>query len=612
MMALSICLYAQENTEKQIDPEVELELIWEKQFEQSIAGYIVDLDSQDMLSLRYVYFIGGGMAKVHFFDRNGEETNILSLELIKGGGVLQSQDGEYVGFYEITKGKPGRGERVAFLLYTKDGLLLWEHRRIKGLPFSILNTGALLCSENPYGWDMFTLRGQNRILARINPGDVDEGTGAFATSRNSNLVFNVLNKEGGELVFYNAQGSELWRQRFNWLWTGCVNISDYGKYIAAIGQPSELRLHMFSSVGNMLWELQSKNCEFMDFSPDEEYLAAGIDLSNLHLFKSATGEIVWNYRLDDTRSFFSLAVANEGEFVVATAGRGRRELPAGTQSTIFLFDKKGRVVWRKEMNTKNGCAPAIRLTHNGKYLLICNSEELICYKIVLKNRAHEESRGKQGKFVLRTLDEIALFGHRDSTDSIARIERNSELELGEIHGDNDWIEVCKDSLVGWIRASDVKPDLSFVEGYKLRLNLWSIKSVEFEQMTGYSIEYIEHIESERLTQRYIYDGLYMKHVFTTIEDAKFVGDSLKEQQLLDEHPTTGRYYLIVPIFKSEFPHLYHSVLGGDKRVPVQCPLCDQTLCDPDSGWVNRVTIQEYELHQCVNKHHIIVFRVYWD
>jgi hypothetical protein len=383
-MTITTYLYAHENTENQLDLEVGIELMWEKKFEQPISGYIVDLDSQDRVSLRAVYFTYSGETKFRFFDKNGEEIKSQILQLTKDGGVLQSQDGEYIGIYEIINGKRQYIEKSAFSLYNKDGLLLWKHLGIKGQPFGILNTGAVLWSENPYGWDMFTLRDQDRVLARISPGDVEEGTGAFATSRNSHFVFNVLNKQGGEIVLCDATGSELWQQRFNWKWTGSVEISDYAKYIVAIGQPSELRLHMFSSIDSLLWEFQSENCDLMDFSPDEEYLAAAINLNNLHLFESATGEIIWKYSLDATRSFFSLAVADDGEFVVAAVGQGRRELPAGTQSTIFLFDRKGRVAWRKEMNIKNGCAPDVKLTHNGKYLLICNSEELKCYKISSK------------------------------------------------------------------------------------------------------------------------------------------------------------------------------------------------------------------------------------
>lgn len=218
----------------------------------------------------------------------------------------------------------------------------------------------------------------------------------------------------------------------------------------------------------------------------------------------------------------------------------------------------------------------------------------------------------QPRFTFISFDTIKFFQHPDTSEHLTIMEPHTRFLLVEIRGDNGWLEVCKDSLVGWVRASDVKPDFSFVEGYRLRLNLWSIKPTEFEQMAGYNIEYIEHTKSERLTRRYIYDGLYLKDVFATIQDARFVGDSLKEQKFLDEHPATGRHYLIVPIFKSEYPHLYQSVLGGNEPVSLQCPICHQTLCDPNSGWVKRIVIHEYEIHQCINKHHITVFRACWD
>jgi hypothetical protein len=622
-----LCTQSADKTHK--EPLAELKLMWEKKFEQPISGYFVDLDSQEGVSLRTVYFTGSGETKFRFFDRNGEEIKSEILQLTKGGGLLQSQDGEYIGIYEITKGKPEYIEESAFSLYNKDGLLLWKHPGIKGQPFSILNTGAVLWSENPYGWDMFTLRDGDRVLARISPGDVEEGTGAFATSRNSRLVYNVLNKQGGTIALYDATGSELWQQRFNWKWTGSVEISDYGKYIVAIGQPSESRLHMFSSIGSLLWEFQSKNCELMDFSPDEEYLAAAINLHNLHLFESATGEIIWKYSLDATRSFFSIAVANEGEFVVATAGQGRRELPAGTQSTIFLFARKGRVAWRKEMNIKNGCAPQVRLTHKGQFLLVCNSEELICYEIISTNKINEESWGKQGKFVLRTLDTIAIFAQHDSIDHIANIEENTDLELLEIYGDNDWIRVCKNSMCGWMRVDNVRLDASFVAGYRLFLSLWSTSPDDFERNTGYTIECIELSEGEKSSKQHLFPGLYLKQVFKSTDEAKVVGDSLVERKLLDEDAATGLYYRIIPVFKPEYPHLYLGVAGGIEFTKLLCPVCGKILSDPsvkqelprnptyrelvDSmQWTHRFTDQGFEIYQCINGHLVAVFRESWD
>jgi WD40 repeat protein len=140
-------------------------------------------------------------------------------------------------------------------------------------------------------------------------------------------------------------------------------------------------LYLFSGNGELLWTHESGICTQLNFSPDEEYLAVGINLNNLHLFESATGKVLWNYKLEDARSFFSLAVSNNGEFVVAADGEGRRELPAGNSSTIFLFDKKGNIVWQKDLKIEKERAPNVRFTDDGKYLIICNSNKIFCYRI---------------------------------------------------------------------------------------------------------------------------------------------------------------------------------------------------------------------------------------
>jgi len=212
-------------------------------------------------------------------------------------------------------------------------------------------------------------------------------TGSFDISVNDYMIFNIYGdkKEGqvGQLVLYEGMGKEVWRKKINWVWSGQVTISDKGKYVGVVAITSDWHtiLNMFSNDGELQWKYKSGNCDFMDFSPDENYLAAGINLNDLHLFESATGKIVWNYKLDNTRSFYSIAVSDNGKFVTAADGGGRRELPASNFSTIFLFDKKGNIVWQKELKIQKERVPDVRFSDGGKRLLISNGNKLCCYRI---------------------------------------------------------------------------------------------------------------------------------------------------------------------------------------------------------------------------------------
>lgn len=99
-------------------------------------------------------------------------------------------------------------------------------------------------------------------------------------------------------------------------------------------------------------------------------------------FNTTSGDSLWAVCGDTNRSFFSLAVSEDGNFVGAADGGNDRESPAGKLSTVFLFDKDGSIIWKKQIEIKAQCTPTVRFTGDGMHFLVCNNNRLYCYKII--------------------------------------------------------------------------------------------------------------------------------------------------------------------------------------------------------------------------------------
>lgn len=383
-----------EKKKVQSKPKVTLELIWQTEFETPVAAYVVEPDKGGDPVLRAVAFVyGHGVGVpaaygtrvvVNFADGGGKITRVAEAESdFFGSHVIVSEDGRYIGTIRAAKGAPEFVTKVDFELYDSDGNLVWADTDMDARPLRVLSN-ATIVSYEAIGWTHFTLRNANGISAVLKPANT-VGTGAIDISKNDHIVFNVTNvgEHPGHVVLYDKNGNEMWRKTFDWGHSGKVRISDNGQYIAAIGDPTPgTRLHVLSGQGDVVWQYASGNCEFMVFSSDSRYLAAGINLSELRLFESSSGNPLWGRESEEARSFYSIAVSKHGEFVAAADGGGKRENPAGDSSTVFLFDKNGNEVWRKEFKILSYRAPKVRFGEDGEHLLITNSNRIYCYNII--------------------------------------------------------------------------------------------------------------------------------------------------------------------------------------------------------------------------------------
>ena len=257
LMAMNSGLYAQEKDTVQTEPQVKLELVWEKEFSERITNYFVDVDDRGIALLINISFSNDSAVTVRFANRTGELKKLVGLKPTCGGGVLQSRAGAYYGTYEITNGLPGDIQEVSFSLYNEEGALVWAALAVPGLPLRILDNGALLCTENPYGWSHFALWKQDQVLTRFMPSDAEMATGSFDISANSYMIFNISDvlqdEQIAQLILYDGSGKELWRKKFLWKTASTVCISDNGQFIAARGGFANT-IFVFSFNGSLLWQ----------------------------------------------------------------------------------------------------------------------------------------------------------------------------------------------------------------------------------------------------------------------------------------------------------------------------------------------------------------------
>ena len=388
LTAMNSGLYGQEKDTAQLDSQIELELVWEKEFESPVLNFSLT-EMNGIPTLEVVITTD----KVQFFTgKNVKEIQTKSYEInwLEGWRfrLLCSKNGDYIGIRKDHYGDYGRiQEGSEFQVYDKIGNLLTTRKVTNNYqPFALMNNGAFLVTG--------VLEDASIVLEQLNGAkevifdypDMRPSTYMDIAEKGDCFVLNIA---GIGIILYSDTGKEIWRKKFAWGDAANVRISDNGKYIGAVGILSGGGMHFLSSNGSLLWKYPLDNyynfyLNCMDFSPDEEYFAANIYRDDIYLFESSTGKILWNYKLEQvnsSRKFFSIGVARNGEFVAAADGGGTRELPAGDSSTVFLFDKKGNLVWKKQLMIQKQKAPNVRFSNDGKYFFICNAGRLYCYKI---------------------------------------------------------------------------------------------------------------------------------------------------------------------------------------------------------------------------------------
>lgn len=309
----------------------------------------------------------------------------FKLKLKENQDVITSENGEYFGITTYsTKGSPGFLKAEKFVLHSAFGKTLWQIENPKSSAFFIANNGKLvvgvssfegkkeaelaLYNENgdsvfstkinffqglsfsPDGGSVFVKSGTDGLLVFDQKGDLKgkyETCDEFTTSLDGERVACV---SGDKLDFYH-QGKLVTQTR--------VGSAGEGENILARG---------------------------MVFSPDNEYVSL-VDKKNLYLFDFETGEVLWQYSLDQPElSFISVDMTKNAEMIIAGAdfdkGRNVPSQERHTKGYVYLFDKNGKLTWEKELSYKlwNVFVPRVKFSLDGSIFSVKTKETIYLFK----------------------------------------------------------------------------------------------------------------------------------------------------------------------------------------------------------------------------------------
>ena len=317
-----------------------------------------------------------------------EELSVLSpggKELFKSKlqenqGVISSENGEYFGVAAYSqKGSPGFLAIGKFTLYSAEGRGLWQIENPKSSAFFIGNDGKLVV-----GVSSFEGKKESELIFYDENGDSVFGTKVnffqgLSFSPNGGSAF-VRSGTDGLLIFDQKGGLKR-----NYKTCQQFSASPDGDYVACV---SDRKLNFYYqeklvSVGGR----ENILARGMALSPDSKYTSL-IDKKNLYLFDFKTGDLLWQYSLDQPElSFISIDLTQNGEMIIAGVDfdKGRNVPPQErhTKGYVYLFDKKGKLAWQKGLSYKlwNAFVPEVKFSLDGSVFSVKTRGTIYLFKI---------------------------------------------------------------------------------------------------------------------------------------------------------------------------------------------------------------------------------------
>jgi outer membrane protein assembly factor BamB len=304
----------------------------------------------------------------------------FKLNLKENQDVITSENGEYFGITTYsTKGAPGSLKAGKFVLHSADGKALWQIENPKSSAFFIANNGKLVV-----GVSSFEERRESELIFYNENGDSVFSTQinffqGLSFSPNGEFVF-VRSGTDGLLVF--DQKGDL---KGNYKTCEEFTASLDGDRVACIsnGKLSFYRQGKLISVGKR----ENILARGMALSPDNRYVSL-IDKKTLFLFDFETGEVLWQYNLDQPGlSFISIDMGRNADMIIAGVDfdKGRNVPPEErhTKGYVYLFDKEGNLTWEKELSYKlwNAFIPGVKFSLNGPIFSVMTRESIYLFKI---------------------------------------------------------------------------------------------------------------------------------------------------------------------------------------------------------------------------------------
>jgi outer membrane protein assembly factor BamB len=316
-------------------------------------------------------------------NQAGKES--FKLKLKENQDVITSENGEYFGITTYsTKGSPGILKVEKFVLHSAFGKTLWQIENPTSSAFFIANNGKLVV-----GVSSFEGKKESELIFYGENGD-----SVFRTKFNffQGLLFSpdggsVFVKSGTDgLLVFDQKGDLKGKYETCDEFTTSLD----GERVACVADDKfnfyrQGKLVTQTRVGSAR-EGENILARGMVFSPDNGYVSL-VDKKNLYLFDFETGEVLWQYSLDQPElSFISVDMTKNAEMIIAgidfDTGRNVPSQERHTKGYVYLFDKNGKLTWEKELSYKlwNVFVPRVKFSLDGSIFSVKTKEKIYLFK----------------------------------------------------------------------------------------------------------------------------------------------------------------------------------------------------------------------------------------
>lgn len=309
----------------------------------------------------------------------------FKLKLKENQDVITSENGEYFGITTYsTKGSPVFLKAEKFVLHSAFGKTLWQIENLKSSAFFIANDGKLVVGVSSFEGKkeaelaLYNENGDSIFSTKINffqglSFSPDGGSLFVRSGTDGLLVFDQKGGLKGKYETCNEFTTSLDGERVACVSDDKLNFYRQGKLV------TQTRVGSAGEGENIL-------ARGMVFSPDNEYVSL-VDKKNLYLFDFETGEVLWQYSLDQPELFFiSVDMTENAEMIIAGAdfdkGRNVSVQERHTKGYVYLFDKNGKLTWEKELSYKlwNVFVPRVKFSLDGSIFSVKTKERIYLFK----------------------------------------------------------------------------------------------------------------------------------------------------------------------------------------------------------------------------------------
>jgi hypothetical protein len=346
-------------------------------------------------------------------------------------GISTTSDGSVSG----VAGDPG-----IISLFNNKGEVLWTREGIGSVYALLTSNGTSLLVESynkEESWKstIIKLDSQGNTLWERQTGLIGLDGLAYASDGSFIAVGATDEEKKGHLMLFNGDGTKLWDHQIDGR-IETVAVSKTG-YVAA--GPRDMYIYVYDRNGQLVFKystLSAYSEQDTAISPDESYFLFGSQHKYVNCY-TLHGEFLWQ---KEVGSLYNIRISTDDEYIAV-----------GTHGELFLFDRNGNELWKKEVS--NAFIHEIALSAHAEYIAIDTLRDFYSSSpkqyIEVYNRQGEFLWKYQGiqPFMAIAMSDDGRYITAGSTnilvffDNFAAIEEYKSSECAQSHKDEQF-KVC--------------------------------------------------------------------------------------------------------------------------------------------------------------------------